>query len=305
MASRAVIFIWVIALLACVALIPRYSAPGKTGKGTDAEVVAREEEAIKIDGLSVSEVKKLREGAEKHEFQAEVNRMMKLIINSLYRNKEIFLRELISNASDALDKIRLLSLTSPEVLNSTPEFSVRIKADKDNHILHITDTGVGMTKQDLINNLEPLLVLEPPNSFPNSWTPPQALRSSKTSSVNSDTKHNDDKQYIWESDSATFTIAEDPRNNLPRGTQISLHLKEEAHNFLEPDTLKKLVHKYSQFINFDIFLWQSKTETVEEAIEEEEVKEKTEDGTVEEAKEDKPRPRVWKRLCGTGRKSTQ
>lgn len=73
------------------------------------------------------------------------------------------------------------------------------------------------------------------------------------------TKHNDDKQYIWESDSASFSIAEDPRGStLKRGTQITLYLKDEAHDFLEPDTLKKLVQKYSQFINFDIFLWQSK-----------------------------------------------
>lgn len=104
----------------------------------------REEEAIVLDGLSVAEIKKLRESAEKHEFQAEVNRMMKLIINSLYRNKEIFLRELISNASDALDKIRLLSLTDPQALSATDELSVKIKADKENRILRITDTGVGM-----------------------------------------------------------------------------------------------------------------------------------------------------------------
>ena len=88
-------------------------------------------------------MKQLREKAEKHQFQAEVNRMMKLIINSLYRNKEIFLRELISNASDALDKIRLLSLTDKSVLNTTDELSIKIKADKENHIISVTDTGIG------------------------------------------------------------------------------------------------------------------------------------------------------------------
>merc|ERR1711887_246253 len=79
--------------------------------------------------------------------------MMKLIINSLYRNKMDYLRELIHNASDALDKIRLIALTDKSVLDATEELSIKIKADKDNHVLHITDTGIGMTKQDLINNL--------------------------------------------------------------------------------------------------------------------------------------------------------
>ena len=113
----------------------------REGSRTDDEVVQREGEAINIDGLSIAELKELREKSEKHQFQAEVNRMMKLIINSLYRNKEIFLRELISNASDALDKIRLLSLTDKGVMDSTSEMSIKIKADKDNHVLSITDTG--------------------------------------------------------------------------------------------------------------------------------------------------------------------
>ena len=118
-------------------------AAHREGSRTDTETKDREDEAIKLDGLSVAEVKQMRDSAEKHAFQAEVNRMMKLIINSLYRNKEVFLRELISNASDALDKIRLISLTDKSVLEATEELSIKIKADKENHILTIT--GLNMT----------------------------------------------------------------------------------------------------------------------------------------------------------------
>jgi heat shock protein beta len=109
---------------------------------TDADVVEREDRAIKLDGLSADESEKLTEKAEKHEFQAEVSRMMKLIINSLYKNKDIFLRELISNASDALDKIRFLSLTDKSVMGETEDLQIKIHVDKENNVLHITDTGM-------------------------------------------------------------------------------------------------------------------------------------------------------------------
>merc|ERR1712223_1572781 len=89
-------------------------------------------------------------------------------------------------------------------------------------------------------------------------------------------KHNDDTQYIWESDAASFSIVEDPRGpTLKRGTQISLYLKEESYDFLEQDTVRDLIKKYSQFINFNIFLWGSSTKTVEEPIEDEEEAEET------------------------------
>ncbi|KAI6214183.1 Endoplasmin [Aphelenchoides besseyi] len=313
MASKSAWIIWSIFLILAAALVlspltataeeddideePKVKeslAKGKVGSKTDDEVVQREEEAIQLDGLSVSEVKKLREKAEKHEFQAEV---------------KIFLRELISNASDALDKIRLMSLTDPSVLSSTEELSIRIKADKDNHILKITDTGIGMTRQDLVNNL---------GTIARSGTAEfmsKVLETATSAEQQQDligqfgvgfysaflvadrvvvaTKNNDDKQLIWESDSSSFSIVEDPRGNtLKRGTEITLYLKAEAYDFLEPDTLKKLVHKYSQFINFDIYLWESKTVTVDEPVEDEEPVKTEEEGEVKEETDEEAKPKT-------------
>ncbi|GFY39976.1 endoplasmin [Trichonephila inaurata madagascariensis] len=284
----------------------------REGSRTDDEIVQREEEAIKLDGLNVAQVKELREKAEKFTFQAEVNRMMKLIINSLYRNKEIFLRELISNASDALDKIRVLSLTDKEALTATEELSIRIKSDKENNVLHVTDTGIGMTKAELIANLGTIAKSGTSDFL-------QKVSESRSAAELSDmigqfgvgfyssflvadrvvvtSKHNDDKQHIWESDANSFNIMDDPRGDtLLRGTTVSLYFKEEARDFLEEDTLKNLIKKYSQFINFPIYLWTTKTETVEEPIEEEESEkpeesatEDEEDAKIEEEKEDKPK----------------
>jgi len=298
-------------------------ASHREGSRTDSETVDREAEAIKIDGLSVAEMKLMRESAEKHVFQAEVNRMMKLIINSLYRNKEVYLRELISNASDALDKIRLISLTDKTVLEATEELSIKIKADKENHVLHITDTGIGMTKQDLITNLG-TIAKSGTADFLNK------LQDASSTDQFSDligqfgvgfysaflvadkvivtTKHNDDKQYIWESDANSYSVVEDPRGDtLKRGTQISLYLKEESYDFLEQDTVRDLIKKYSQFINFNIYLWGSSTKTVEEPIEEDEEevadetekKEEDDEGTVEEDKEEEEKKPKTKKVDKT------
>lgn len=206
----------------------------------DNEVLEREEEAIKLDGLNVAQIKELRAKSEKFTFQAEVNRMMKLIINSLYRNKEIFLRELISNASDALDKIRLVSLTQKEVLDTNPDLNIRVKADKENGVLHITDSGIGMTRQDLVNNLgtiaksgtaEFLSKMQDSNSGSTSQDMNDMIGQFGVGFYSAflvadrvvvTTKNNDDKQYIWESDANSFSIVEDPRGDtLKRGKNIS------------------------------------------------------------------------------------
>lgn len=250
--------------------------------------------------------------------------MMKLIINSLYRNKEIFLRELISNASDAIDKIRLMALTDRNVLDATGDLQIKIKADKENKVLHIIDTGIGMTRNDLINNL---------GTIAKSGTAEflSKMQDDKSDAHDANdmigqfgvgfysaflvadrvvvtTKNNADKQYIWESDAASFNIVEDPRGDtLKRGSQVSLYLKDEALDFLEEDTVKQLIKKYSQFINFPIYMWTSKNVEEEVPVEAEEKPEKSdddeedvdEDAKVEEdADDDKPKTKkvtktVW------------
>jgi len=291
----------------------------REGSRTDDEVVQREEEAISLDGLSVAQMKELRENSEKHAFQAEVNRMMKLIINSLYKNKEIFLRELISNASDALDKIRFMSLTDKDALSATDELSIKIKADPENKALHITDTGIGMTKEDLVKNLG-TIAKSGTSDFLSKLSESNSLSESSdligqfgvgfysaflvADRVIVTSKNNADDQYIWESDADSFSVIKDPRgNSLGRGTCVTLQLKEEAHDYLEELTLKNLVKKYSQFINFNIYLWASKETEVEEPIEEEEVDkedksadDEDEDAKVEEEEEeDKPKTKTVKK----------
>ncbi|XP_023673633.2 endoplasmin-like isoform X4 [Paramormyrops kingsleyae] len=246
--------------------------------------------------------------------------MMKLIINSLYKNKEIFLRELISNASDALDKIRLLSLTDENALAGNEELTIKIKADKEKNVLHITDTGIGMTKEDLVKNLG-TIAKSGTSEFLNKLTEMQ-LEDQSTSeligqfgvgfysaflvadSVIVTSKHYNDTQHIWESDSNEFSVVTDPRGNtLGRGTTITLVMKEETSDYLELETIKNLVKKYSQFINFPIYVWNSKTETVEEPFEDDDVEESKKDAgedeaEVEEEDEDKPKTKkvektVW------------
>lgn len=285
----------------------------KEGSRTDAETLKREEEAIQLDGLNVAQLKEIREKAEKFTFQTEVNRMMKLIINSLYRNKEIFLRELISNASDAIDKIRLLALSNSKELETNPELHIRIKADKENKALHIMDSGIGMTHQDLINNLGTIAKSGTADFLAKMQDPSKSEGLDMNDMIGQfgvgfysaflvadrvvvTTKHNDDKQYIWESDANSFSITEDPRGDtLKRGSVISLYLKEEAQDFLEEDTVRELIRKYSQFINFPIRMWSSKTVEEEVPVEEEAKTEKSEDDVededakVEEAEDEKPK----------------
>lgn len=220
---------------------------------------------------------------EKYEYQAEVSRLMDLIVNSLYSNKEVFLRELISNASDALDKLRFLSVTEPELIKDNVDLAIRIQTDKDNGIITITDTGIGMTRQELVDCL---------GTIAQSGTAKflKALKDSKDAGADNNligqfgvgfysaflvadkvavaTKSpKSDKQYVWEGEAnaSTYTIKEetDPEKLLPRGTRITLYLKRDDKGFANPERVQNLVKNYSQFVSFPIYTWQEKALTKE------------------------------------------
>jgi heat shock protein beta len=235
------------------------------------------------DVFSEEEQEFLEKNAEKHEFQAEVGRLMDIIINSLYTQKEIFIRELISNASDALDKIRFLALSNPEILGDIglENLAIKIEVDPETKTISIYDSGIGMTKGELINNLGTIAKSGTTNFI-------EALGKGGNvnligqfgvgfystflagNKVTVTSKSPDDEQYIWESATASsFEINKDPRGNtLGRGTKVTIHLKQDSSEFSEVDKVKTLVKKYSEFINFPIYIWASKEVTKEVPLEE-------------------------------------
>ena len=204
--------------------------------------------------------------ATSHQFQAEVAKLLHLMVHSVYSDRDVFLRELISNAADALDKLRYEAIAHPAFLEGQPDLTITITPDKENKTLTITDTGIGMTEQELIDNLG-TIAKSGTQAFVEQVKASQGdvhligqfgigfysgfIVASKVDVISR--RAGSDKAYQWSSDgSGSFTVT--PVENAARGTSIILHLKDDALEFLEDWKIESVVRTYSDHIAHPIML---------------------------------------------------
>ena len=202
-----------------------------------------------------------------HSFQAEVSKLLDLVANSLYSEREIFLRELISNSADACEKLRYQSLSKKNILGDDTELKIHIRVSKKKKIIEIQDNGIGMSNEELIDNL---------GTIARSGTSKfmEAMKDKKDSNVSaigqfgvgfyssymvsdivevSSKSAEDDKSYLWKSNGKeNYTIEE--IKNKKRGTIIKLSIKKDAEEFLDAFRLRSIITKYSNYIPFPILL---------------------------------------------------
>lgn len=215
----------------------------------------------------------------KHEFQAEVAKLLHIVAHSLYSEKEIFLRELVSNSSDACDRLRYAALTNPELSKGDSEFKVTLAVDKDAKILTIEDNGIGMTEQEMIDNLG-TIARSGTSNFVSELSGDAAKDMSVIGQfgvgfyscfmvadkvIVTSRKAGEDKAHIWSSDGhGSFTIDEGER--LGRGTTISLHLKDDAEEYLDASRIRTVIKTYADHIALPVVLKASSEEEEDETL---------------------------------------
>ena len=213
--------------------------------------------------------------SEVHAYQTEVAKLLKLLANSLYSNKEVFLRELVSNASDAIDKLRFRSITNPELVKDDPVFGIRVRADRDAGTLTISDNGIGMTLDEANRHLGTIAKSGTEEFFANlSSDDAKASQligqfgvgfysafivADKVTVLTRAAGAAENEAAVWESDgSGTYTSG--TAEKASRGTDVVLHLKKDETAFLDPWTLRSTITKYSDHIATPVYLWEEKTD---------------------------------------------
>lgn len=203
---------------------------------------------------------------ETREFQAEVKKVLDIVVNSLYTEREIFLRELISNAADALEKFRYENLTDKNVKDGELPLEITIESDDKEHTLTITDTGIGMNREELIENLGTIAHSGSKTFIRQLAETDQkdlsligqfgvgfyaAFMVAKKIRVFSQSYRPDETGWEWVSDGiGSYTVG--PAKDLPRGTKIILELKDDAKDFAGSETVKRIIRQYSSFVSFAI-----------------------------------------------------